>query len=85
MAKIEMRNRKSLPKDPAYKAGYDQACQDFSTAILTYFQQRFISDEDRPEKNTPEYTRFLEDIRLLSRFLKDERKKAMDRVKSAAK
>ena len=83
MAQFKTRVRKTLPNDPVFRAGYDQGQLDITTAVLTYFEQRFISDEDRPEKGTPEYEKFLENVRELSRFLKDERKKAQARVDPA--
>lgn len=83
MAQFDTRNRKSLPNSPIFRAGYDQGMLDMTTSVLTYFEQRFVTDEGRPMPDTPEHKYFLDSIRDLSRHLKDVRKKAEERVKSA--
>ena len=80
---IPQRDYKTLPKDVSYRAGYDQAYLDISNSVLTYFQQQFMEAPDRPKKGTPEYDSFLAKVGEISRFLKDQRKKATERVKSA--
>lgn len=82
MAQFKRRLRRELPKDPVFRAGYDQGYLDVANAILTFMEQKFISDEGRPEKGTPEYKYFLDAIREVSAELKAERKKAQERVNS---
>lgn len=82
-SQIPRRNYKTLPKDPMYRAGYDQAYLDISQSVLTYFQQQFMEAPDRPNKGTPEYDTFLTKVGEISQFLKDQRKKAQERVNSA--
>lgn len=84
MAQFKKRLRKELPKDPVFRAGYDQGYLDVANAVLTFFEQRFIYDEDRPQRRDSDETKFfLDSVREVSRFLKAERDKASERVKSA--
>ena len=83
MAQFTTRPRKGLPTVPVFIGGYDQGMIDMSTSILTYFEQKYVTDEGKPMKGTPEQAYFLDGIRELSRHIKETRKKAEERAKSA--
>ena len=72
MAPLQKRVRATLPKDPVYLAGYDQGMADLNHAVLTYFQERYVSGEGKPERDTPEAKFFLDGVRELAQFLREE-------------
>lgn len=47
----------SMRKDPTfpiYKLGYDEGLKNTRMLVLTHLENKYVSAEDRPERNTPE-------------------------------
>lgn len=83
MAELKVRQYKSLPKNADYRAGYNQGVDDIAYAVRDFFEQKFINDPNRPETRDGDDTKFfLDSVRELSNFLRDEQKKAQERVRS---
>jgi hypothetical protein len=63
-----------MKKDPTYpifKAGLERGKMAVQHAVLSFTEKRFIEDEDRPAKGTPEYDAQLKLVRELAAFLRE--------------
>ena len=68
---LKLRVKSTLPKDPVFIAGYEQGMADLNHAVLTFFEEKYIHGEGKPERGTPEAQYFLDGVRELAQLLRE--------------
>ena len=58
--------------DPVWKAGIKEGKAQYRAKVLTYLQDRYINDEGRPDRGSPEGEAILNLARELSGYLKHD-------------
>jgi len=58
--------------DPVWKAGIKEGKAQYKNKVLTYLQDRYINDDGRPDRGSPEGQAILTLARELSGYLKHD-------------
>jgi len=58
--------------DPVWKAGIKEGKSQYKVKVLSYLEDRYLNDEGRPDRGTPEGQAILTLARELSGYLKHD-------------
>lgn len=64
-------NMKKDPTYPIFELGLDQGSRGMQAAVLTWLENKYIGDSERPDRGSPKAQAILELTRELAQFMRE--------------